>query len=128
MQVAGNKEIESSIAIVVAPRDARRPVAKRYARFLGNVGERSIVVVVVEAILPEVGNIEIGPAIVVIVGHSTTEPPATVADAGFLAHIRESAVMIVVKESGMRRRFFAAERVNGRSVDEIDVETSRRMS
>ena len=56
MNVAGNKEIEAAVAVVVAPGCAGRPVAERDAGLFGDIGKGAVVIVVVEAILAEVGD------------------------------------------------------------------------
>ena len=51
VNVAGNEQIETAIPVVVAPGRSGRPVAEGHAGLFGDVGERAIVIVVVEPIL-----------------------------------------------------------------------------
>jgi hypothetical protein len=111
VNVTGNKEVEAAIAIVIAESRSRGPIPERHARFLGNVGERSIMIVVIEAILAEVGDVEIGPAVVVKIAHHRTKPPAIIRYAGLLGDIRKGSVVIVVEEGGVRRSGLAGHRV-----------------
>jgi len=60
VHIAGNKEIEPAVAIVVAKCGAGRPITQRDPGFFRDVSERSIVIVVIQAILPKVCDIEIG--------------------------------------------------------------------
>ena len=82
VDVAGDEEVEPAVAVVVAPGCAGGPVAESDAGLLGNVGERAVVVVVVEAVLAEVGDVDVGPAVVVVVADGDAESPAVVGDAG----------------------------------------------
>src|SRR2546425_3588440 len=66
-RVAGNKEIKKAIAVVIAPGCARRPSAQRDSSLFSDVGESTVMIVVVEAVLAEIGNVDIGPAIVIVI-------------------------------------------------------------
>src|ERR1700722_12473537 len=122
MHVAGNKQVETAVAVIIAKGRARRPVAESYSSFFGDVGEGSIVIIVVEAILAEVRHVEIGPAIIVIIADCNAESPAVVRDASLLSNVRKSAVMIVVKERGVRRQSLARYGVISGAVHHVDVE------
>ncbi len=122
MNVAGDEEVETSVAVVVAPGGAGGPVAEGDAGFFGDVGKGSVVVVVVEAVLAEVGDVDIGPAVVVVVGDRGAESPAIVGDACFGGDVGEGSVVIVVEERGVGRRCLAGQRIVGGAVDEIDVQ------
>src|SRR3981081_52327 len=75
-RIAGNKEIEKAIVIVIAPGCARRPAPQRDSSLFSDVGERTVMIVVVEAVLSEIGNIDIGPAIIVIIADHNAKTPA----------------------------------------------------
>ena len=124
MHVAGYEQIEAAIAVEVAPRGARGPIAERDTSLLSNIGEGAVVVVAVETVLAEVGDVEVGPAIVIEVADDRTKSPAIVGDTGLRSDVREGAVVIVVEERGMRRGGFAGLCLHRRSVDEVDVEPS----
>ena len=79
-------------------------------------------VVVVEAVLAVVAHIDVGPAVVVVVGDRAAIAPAVVGHAGLGAHIGKCAIVVVVEQRGVGRLFFAVERVEGRAVDQVDVE------
>ena len=122
MHIAGDVQIEQSVAVVVAPGRAGRPVAERHAGLFGHVGEGAVVIVVVEPVLAVVAHVDVGPAVVVVVGNRAAISPAVVGHAGLLRDIGERAVVIVVEQRGVRRLFLAVERVEGRAVDEVDIE------
>jgi hypothetical protein len=115
--VAGDKQVEPTIAVVVAERSARRPVAQSYPGFLGNVGESAIVIIVIEAILAEIGYVQVGPSVVVVIADGNPETPAVIGNPGLLSNISEGAIMIVMEQSGMRRRGLSCHCVICRSVD-----------
>ena len=122
VDIAGDEEVEAAVAVVVAPGCPGRPIAEGDAGFFSDVGEGSIMIVVVEAVLAPVGNEQVGPAVVVIVGDSNSKAPSIVGDAGLGGYVGEGSVVIVVKECGVRGGFFAVEGVEGRAVDEVDIE------
>ncbi len=85
VDVSGNKQIEQPIAIVIAEAGSCGRFSQSDAGLLGDIGERSIVIVAIEAIVAEIGDVEIGPSVVVIVGDGTAVTPAIVGNAGKLA-------------------------------------------
>ena len=122
VDVTGDKQIETAVAVIVAEGGAGGPVAKLHPGLFGDVGKGAVVIVAVEAIPAEVRHKNVGPAIVVVVADGNAEAPAIVGDAGLLGDVGEGAVVVVVEERGVGRGDFAGERVVRRSVDEIDVE------
>src|ERR1035441_8991419 len=104
MHIARNEQIQPPVAVIVTPRSAIGPVAQRYARLLGYVSERAVVVVVVQPILSVVGHKDIGPAIVLKVGDGHAETPAVVRDPGPGGHIGKGPVVVVMEQRRMGRR------------------------
>ncbi len=72
--------------------------------------------------MPKLVTIDVGPAIVVVVADGYAKAPAIVGDAGLGGDVGEGSVVIVVKQRGVWCGCFADERVEGRAVDEVDVE------
>ena len=107
VDVARDEEIESAVAVVVAPGGAGGPGVDGYAGLLGDVGEGAVVVVAIEAAFAEVRDEEVGPAIVVEVAGDGAEAPTIVGDAGLGRDVGEGAVVIVVEEGGVRGGGFA---------------------
>src|SRR5215469_2754766 len=97
------------------------PVVERYAKLLGDIGESAVVIVAIEAAGAVVADVYVGPPVVVVVGHRAAVAPAVILDAGFFRDVGESAVVVVAEERGVGRGFFAVERIEGRTVDEVDV-------
>ncbi len=127
VQIPGNKQVETPIAVIVAPGGAGVPssrIVQGHARLVGHIGKCPIVIVVKEAVLSPVGDEDIGPAVVVIICDGYAEAPAIVGDAGLGRHVRKRSVMVVMKQRGMRRGLLAVERVEGRAVHDIDIEPS----
>src|ERR1035437_3244868 len=122
VHIAGNEQIQTAIAVVIAPGGARRPVAQPPPRLLGYVGKRPVMVVPVEAVLAVVGDIDVRPAIIVEIADDGAKAPAIVPDSSFRSDIRERAIVIVVEQSGVRRSLFPRHRIERRTVDEVDRE------
>src|SRR5712692_11848576 len=93
--IARNEQIEEAVMIVVSPRRSGRPAAERDARFLRDIGECAIVIVVVEPVFAEVRYINVWPPIIVVIPHGYAEAPAFVRNAGLFRNVSECAVMVV---------------------------------
>src|SRR5438067_7125179 len=65
--VAWNKKIESAITVVVAPSRTGRPATECDSGCFGDVGEGSVMIVVVQPVLTEVRDVNVGPAIVIVI-------------------------------------------------------------
>jgi hypothetical protein len=113
VNVAGNKQVEPPVAVVVAKARAGGPVAQRDAGSFSHVGKGSVVVVVVQAVFAVVADVEIGPAVVVEVSHRHAKTPAVIGDARFLGHVGKGSVVVVMKERGARRLGLAVQRIEG---------------
>src|SRR5271156_441366 len=122
--VAGNKEIEKTIVIVITPGRARRPSAQRDSSFFSNVGKGAVVIIVVEAVLAEIRNVDVGPAIVIVIANHGAKAPALVGDSGLVGDVGKGAVVIVVEQHGPRWSFLALQRGKRGPVHQIDVEPS----
>ena len=122
VDVAGNEEVETAVAVVIAPCGGAGPVAELNAGLLGNVRECAIVIVAIEAVLADVGDVNVGPAVVVEVGDGDACAPAFVCNACLRGDVRECAVVVVAKERGVGRGRFARKGIHCRPVDDIDGE------
>ena len=94
--ISRNEQIEEAVVIVVSPRRSSRPAAKRNARFLRDIGECAVMIVVVEPVFAEVRYINVRPPVVVVVPHGYAEAPAFVRDTGLFRNVSECAVLVVV--------------------------------
>ena len=103
VHVVGHVEIEIAVVVVVTESRAGAPVSRiSHSSFLGDIGERSVVIIVVEHGAIEIGDVEVFPAIVVVVADGHSEAPSAMPDARLGADVGESAVVIVVvKLAGM---------------------------
>src|SRR6266550_4134995 len=73
LHVTWYKQIQQAIVIVVPPGWSGGPTTDSYTGFLCDIGEGTVMIVVVEAILAEIGDIYVGPAVVIIVSDSHAE-------------------------------------------------------
>ena len=122
MKVAGDEEIEPSVAVVVAKSRAGRPSAECHAGFLRYVGEGAIVIVVVETVLSVVRNVEIGPTIVVVVRYDHAETPPVIGYSGFGGDVGKCSIVVVMEKRGMGRSRLAVEGIVSRAIDQVNVE------
>src|SRR5215467_368421 len=103
VDIARYEEVQQAVAVVIAPGCSRGPAAERHTSLFGNIRERAVVIVVVEAVLAEVRDVDIGPAVVVVVGDGHAESPTVIRNSCFSGDVGERAVVIVVKKHGARR-------------------------
>src|SRR5215469_10558527 len=108
--------------VVVAPGWACRPATQRDSRFLRNVGECSIVIIMVEPVLAKIGHVDIRPAVVVVVRHSHTESPALVGDPRYSGDICECAVVVIMQEHRPWSGFLTFQGADRGTVQEVDVQ------
>src|SRR5579862_819538 len=113
LHVTGDEKIEAAVAVIVTPRGAGGPSAERDTGFFGDVGERAVVIVVIEPILAEVADVDVWPPIVIVIADHRAESPALIGDAGFVGVVAEGSVVIVVEEHGPGSGFFAFECAEG---------------
>jgi len=62
-----DKQVKIAIVVVIAPGRTCRPSAQRDSGLFREIGERAVLIVVVEAVLAEIGNVDVGPAVVIVV-------------------------------------------------------------
>jgi hypothetical protein len=98
INVIRHHKIDESVAIVIAKRRACRPTAVGDARLRGDVGKRSVAVIVIEDVAAETGQVEIRPAVIVVVADGAAHREAWRRQARALRHVSESPVVIVVIE------------------------------
>src|SRR5260370_5425970 len=119
--VPRDKQIEASVAIVVAEGRTCGPAAQRDASLFRYISKCSIMIIAIEPILAVVRHVDVWPAIVVKISDSHAKSPALVGHAGAVGHIRERAIVIVVIQRGARRLLLSRQRVIRRAIDEINV-------
>ena len=122
MHVSRNKKIQAAVAVEVAKRRSRRPVAERHPCFLGNIGEGAIMIVAIQPVLAKIRYVEIGPSIIVVISYGNAETPSIVGYSCLLGDVSECAVVIVMKQRSVRRRGFAGQCIVSRSIHQINVE------
>ena len=122
LEVAGNEKVQPPVAVIIPECRAGRPSPNGHARLFGDVGERAVMVVVIEAVLPEIGHVEVGPAVVVVVGNCASHPPSPVCDTRAFGYICKCSIMIVMKQSCARRLGLARKRIISRAVHQVDIE------
>src|SRR5207253_2397613 len=96
IDVVSDEKIKSSVAVVVDESAAcvpARPFAS-HARFLADIGEGSIAIIVVKNVLAVVSDEEVVPAIVVIVADANPLSPTRVRDPSLRSDVGETAVTI----------------------------------
>ncbi len=99
VDIVGDDEIEVAVIVVITESRARSPAAGvGDASFRGDIGKRSIVVVVVERGVVEAGDVDVFPAIVVVVADGHAVSPAAEIEAGFRGNVGERSVVVVVVE------------------------------
>ena len=75
LDVAADEEIQLAVLVVVGEATAGRPTADRDAGLLGDVGERSVVVVPVQTVSAKRGDVQIFPSIAVEIGGAHAHAP-----------------------------------------------------
>ena len=127
--VAGHKKVQPAIPVVVSEGGAGvidnhvgGAAVERDAGLFRYIRECPVVVIVVQAVLPQIGDVEIGPAIVVIVAHRAAKPPPVIRDSRFFRHLGKRSIAVVVEERRVRRNRLPAQCVDGRSIHQVDVE------
>ena len=100
IHIAGDEQIQMTVAVIVQKTAARAPAGPRSrdAGFFRDIRKRPIAVVAVEHVLPPVRDEQIVEAVVVVVADTTRLPPAGVGQPRLLRDIGECAVAVVVKQ------------------------------
>ncbi len=119
--IARHKEIELPVPIVITKRRTCRPHVEGDSRFLSDVGEGAVMVVVVKAILANVRYIEVGPTIVVVICDRYADSPAIVRYTGSISKICEGSIVVVLKERCVYRGCFAVHGVVREAVDQVNI-------
>src|SRR5438477_4830075 len=105
LHVAADEQIEMAIAIVVREPAPGRPAGCRHAGLFGDIRERPVAVVVVQAISADRRHVEIFPAVAVDIRRADAHAPAWMPDARLVGDILELSVSQIPVErasSGVR--------------------------
>ena len=121
LHVPADEQVQAPVAVVVGEAAPGRPAAARQARPRRDVGERAVVVVVIEVVPTESGDVEVLPAVPVHVGGAGTHPPARVRDAGPVGDVLEPAVPEVAVERAARG-LRVLRGLDGQRVHQVDVD------
>ena len=125
VDVVGDEQVETAVAVVVDERRARSPSEPRVlqAGALGQLGKRSVAVVAIQAVLAVVGDEQVLVAVIVVVARGGALAPAVRADARPGRHVLERAVAFVAIQV---RRWLATlrEPFERGAVDEEDVQSA----
>ena len=74
----------------------QRMPGSEQARFLRDIGESAVAIVVKQNVLAPVGDEDIVEAVVIVVGDGDAVGPPAARETGFFGHIGEGAVAIVL--------------------------------
>src|ERR1700693_5982869 len=108
--------------VIVSPSGAGRPATESYAGGLGHIGERAVVVVVIKPILAKICYINVGPSVVIVISHRHTKAPALIRNAGLGSNVSKGSVMIVVEEHRSWGGFFALQRKDRGSLEQVNIQ------
>jgi hypothetical protein len=123
IDVVGDEKIELAVAIVIDKGTAGIPALTvgGNAGLGGNIGERAVVIVVVEDVFAEVGNEEIVEAVVVVVADADGLSPAGMNQASLYGDVGEGAVAIIFVQAigGLlaRGKAFQARAVHQKNIE-----------
>src|SRR5208337_4985196 len=102
----GNEDVLPAIIVVIAEDGVHgggslAVGAKGYVHILSDVGERAVVVVMVEvAVHGVVGDVDVRPAVVVVVARRQTHGPSQrVIDARLVGYVGKRPIAVVVEEA-----------------------------
>src|SRR5207248_4012399 len=122
LHVTWHKQIQQAIPIIVAPSWPCGPTTKSDAGFLRHISKRSIVIVVIEAVLSVICNVDVRPAIIIVIAYSHAESPSLIRHASFRSFIGEGAVMIVVQQHSAGSWLLPFQGSKRGAVEQIDVQ------
>ena len=117
---AAQKQIELAIVVVVEPDRARGPARGLEPGPLGDVGERTVAVVVIQRALAVRRHEQIGIAVIVVVADCSAHTEGAARHARLLRDVSERSVSIVLVERVSQRRL-RREEVGGTRVHQVDV-------
>ena len=128
--IVGDEQVQKPIVVVVHPgsRDGPHLLAIKntaaHTRFVGDVGEGAIVVVVEQLVLTCVNHVDIGPPIVIVIPDSHAHAIAFAGHTCFFSHIGEGAIVVVVVQPIPVFGALFLERRDGGSVYHIDIQVA----
>ena len=123
VDIVGDQKIEPAVFVVVKPSRAGRPFAFICdARFCGDVGERSIAIIVIENGAAIAGHVKIRVAVVVVVSDGDALPVVSrAADAGLFGDVGKGSVaVVVIQRRAQRMRWLI--NIRGRRLNEIQIQ------
>src|SRR5437763_16018291 len=92
LHVTWHKQIQQAIPIIVAPSWPCGPTTKSDAGFLRHISKRSIVIVVIEAVLSVIGNVDVRPAIIILIPYSHAQSQSHIRHARLGSYAGKGAV------------------------------------
>src|SRR5256885_1323600 len=112
------------IAIVIEKSAARSPAGALVvqARFVGDIGERAIAVIVKQNIVPPEAAEQIVPSVVVEVTHAHAGLPTGAGQAGFRRDIGECSIAVVLVKMRGGRLSYGPRFAQAGSIGQIDIE------
>src|SRR5215475_205239 len=111
VDVVRHEEVNVPVIIDVAKCATRAPELRPDAGFLGDVGKRTVSIVVIQLVSAKAGDVEICPAIVVVIGRTRSHAEAGHTNTGLRGHIGERTVLIIAVQTmpGSRRFLLVGE-------------------
>src|SRR5258708_5180212 len=116
LKIAGNKNVQSTISIVVSEAWPGAPAFSRATKLFSDVCEGAIAVVMIETRHTIVADINVGPAIIVVIADSDPHSPTLVCDARFVGHVLKAPIAEVVKKCRTRWFFLSTNCIERRPV------------
>ena len=120
VNVAGNKQIEIAVVVIVKKGSASGPARCADTGSLRNVRECPVAVILQQVILAQTGHEQIIKTIVVVVAGRDSHSPANVGEAGLVSDILERAVTGVSIESTARLAS-GLHQINCQGIDEEQI-------
>ncbi len=115
-----DKQVELPVIVIIEPDRARAPARSGDARPFGDIGERTVAVVVIENAAAVLRNVEVGKSISIVVPHGYALSVAPGCDARFFGDIGKTAVVIIAVE-GVAQGWSRVKEVTFATVHEIDI-------
>jgi hypothetical protein len=115
-----DEEVQAAVAVVVEPDSAGVPSRSGYARFLRDISECAIAVVVVQDASSNLGDIQIRETVTVVITDCYPHAITAAGDAGFFRDVGECTVAVVpIERVAQRPRRIVKLRLT--AVDEVNV-------